>query len=168
MPPRHHEKMKAVRNAGRLFRPVQFSMVSMVSISRSISKMVQITSNLRSTKAITDYITLSDESATITARLKAITRELTELQPTVLEQIGEGRAVKIGSQVRTIKPGTTEKISRTCDDLSAVQWCKAHGLKFSTRSPEYVAPATFSALVRSSQMHRDFYEIETTVIVVVI
>ena len=129
--------------------------------------MVQITSNLRSTKAITDFVQLSDESATIAARLKAIERELKELQPTVLEQIGDGRAVKIGSQVRTVKPGTVDKITRTCDDLTAVEFCKSHGLKFQERSAEYVAPATFSAHVKAGAMDPELYNIETTVVIVV-
>jgi len=130
--------------------------------------MVQVTSNLRSTKAITDYVQLSDEQSTISARLKAISRELAELQPVVLEQIGEGRAVKIGSQVRTVKPGTVEKISRTCDDQTAVDYCKDHGLRYQERSAEYVAPATFSAHVKSGSMSPELYEIEITTIVVVI
>lgn len=130
--------------------------------------MVQVTSNLRSTKAITDFVTLSDEGATIAARLKAIERELKELQPVVLEQIGDGRAVKIGSQVRTIKPGTVDKISRTCDDATAVNYCKDHGLKYQERNAEYVAPATFSAHVKAGAMSPELYSIETTTIVVVI
>ena len=130
--------------------------------------MVQITSNLRSTKAITDFVLLSDESATISARLKAITRELKELQPTVLEQIGDGRAVKVGSQVRTLNVGTVEKITRTCDDLTAVNYCKAHNLKFQERSAEFVAPATFTTHVKAGAMSPELYAIESTTIVVVI
>lgn len=130
--------------------------------------MVQVTSNLRSTAAITTYVQLSDESATIAARLKAIERELKELQPVVLEQIGDGRAVKIGSQVRTVKPGTVDKITRTCDDLTAVEFCKSHGLKFQERSAEYVAPATFTTHVKAGAMSPELYAIESTTIVVVI
>ena len=130
--------------------------------------MVQITSNLRSTAAITNYVQLSDESATIAARLKAISQELKALEPTVLEQIGEGRAVKVGSQVRTVKPGTVESIKRTCDDETAVEFCKSHGLKFQERSAEYVAPATFSAHVKSGAMSDELYAIEQTTIIVVI
>jgi hypothetical protein len=130
--------------------------------------MVQVTSNLRSTAAITTYVQLSDESATISARLKAIAQELKALEPTVLEQIGDGRAVKVGSQVRTVKPGTVDKITRTCDDLTAVEYCKSHGLKHQERSAEYVAPATFSAHVKAGSMDPELYLIETTTIIVVI
>jgi hypothetical protein len=130
--------------------------------------MVQVTSNLRSTKAITDFVLLSDEQATLAARLKAIGREMKELETTVLEQIGDGRAVKVGSQVRTVKPGSVDKITRTCDDQTAVNFCKAHNLKFQERSAEYVAPATFSSHVKSGAMSPELYEIETTTIIVVI
>ena len=130
--------------------------------------MVQVTSNLRSTAAITSFVQLSDESATISARLKAIAQELKALEPTVLEQIGDGRAVKVGSQVRTVKPGSVDKITRTCDDQTAVNFCKDHSLKYQERSAEYVAPATFSAHVKAGSMSPELYEIETTTIVVVI
>ena len=130
--------------------------------------MVQVTSNLRSTAAITSFVQLSDESATITARLKAIQREMKELESTVLEQIGDGRAVKVGSQVRTIKPGIVESIKRTCDDETAVEWCKAHNLKFQERSAEYVSPATFSSHVKAGAMSAELFAIEQTTIVVVI
>lgn len=130
--------------------------------------MVQVTSNLRSTKAITDFVMLSDESARIAARLKVIAQELKALEPVVLEQIGDGRAVKIGSQVRTVKPGTVESIKRTCDDQTAVNFCKDHGLKYQERSPEYCAPATFSAHVKSGAMDPELYAIETTQIIIVI
>ena len=130
--------------------------------------MVQVTSNLRSTKAITDFVMLSDESARIAARLKVIAQELKALEPVVLEQIGDGRAVKIGSQVRTVKPGTVESIKRTCDDLTAVAYCKAHNLTYQERSPEYVAPATFSSHVKAGAMSPELYAIESTTIIVVI
>ncbi len=130
--------------------------------------MVQITSKLRSTKAITDYVTLSDEQATISARLKAIIREMKELEPVVLEQIGDGRAVKVGSQVRTVKPGQVESIKRTCTDEEAVEFCKSHGLKYQERSAEYVAPATFSSHVKAGAMSPELYTIEQTTAIVVI
>ena len=130
--------------------------------------MVAITSNLRSTKSITDFVNLTDESATIALRLKAITAELALLTPDVLEQIGEGRAVKIGSQVRTLRPGTIEKTSRTCDDETAVEYCKSHGLKFQERSAEYVAPASFTSYVKKGLMSPELYEKTETAIVVVV
>lgn len=129
--------------------------------------MVQVSSNLRSTSAITSFVNLSDEAKTIAIRLKAITAELALLQPEVLEQIGDGRAVKVGSQVRTLKPAVLESIKRTCDDETAVSWCRSHGLKFQTRSPEYVAPATFSAHVKAGLMSEELYEVEKTTTVVV-
>jgi len=136
-----------------------------------------VSSTLRSTKNLTNFVRLSDESKTLSARLKIVERELTALTPEILETIQGSRAVKMddfdenglktGSRIRLITEGATESIKRTCDDETAVHFCKQNGLKFSTRSPEFVAPATFSALVRSSQMNVDFYTIDVTRIVVV-
>jgi hypothetical protein len=116
---------------------------------------------------LTHFVRLSDESKTLAARLKEVERELTALTPEILETIQGSRAVKIGTQIRLITEGATESIKRICDDATAVEFCKSNGLKFSTRSPEYVAPATFSSLVRSSQMHADYYTIDVTRIIVV-
>jgi len=124
-------------------------------------------STLRSTKTLTNFVRLSDEAKTLATRLKEVERELTFLTPEILETIQGSRAVKIGSQIRLITEGATESISRTCDDETVVSFCKLNGLKFSTRTSEYCAPATFSALVRSSQMHCDYYTIDLTRIVVV-
>ena len=129
--------------------------------------MVQVSSNLRSTASITKFVTLSDEAQSLAIRLKAIDTELKLLQPQVLEQIGDGRAVKVGSQVRTLRPGVVESIKRTCDDETAVEWCRAHGLKFQERSAEYVAPATFSAHVKAGLMDPELYVVEKTPTIVV-
>ena len=136
-----------------------------------------VSSTLRSTKNLTHFVRLSDEAKTLATRLKDVERELTALTPEILQTIQGSRAVKIddfdengiktGSQIRLITEGATESIKRTCDDETAVEFCKANGLKFSTRSAEFVAPATFSSLVRSSQMHIDYYSIDVTRIVVV-
>lgn len=129
--------------------------------------MVQVSSNLRSTAAIINFVNLSDEAKTIAVRLKTIETELKLIQPAVLEQIGDGRAVKVGSQVRTLKPKLIESIKRTCDDETAVEWCRAHGLKFQERSAEYVAPATFSAHVKNGLMDPELFVIESTPTIVV-
>lgn len=129
--------------------------------------MVQVSSNLRSTAAITNFVNLSDEAKTIAVRIKAIQTELALIQGEVLQQIGDGRAVKVGSQVRTLRPGIIESIKRTCDDQTAVEWCRAHGLKFQERSALYVAPATFSAHVKAGLMDPELFTIESTQTIVV-
>lgn len=129
--------------------------------------MVQVSSNLRSTAKITDFVNLSDEAKTLAVRLKAIQTELAQIQAEVLEQIGEGRAVKVGSQVRTLRPAAIESIERTCDDETAVDYCKTRGLKYQERSAEYVAPATFSAHVKAGLMSAELYVTEKTQSIVV-
>ena len=129
--------------------------------------MVSVSSNLRSTKTITDFVNLSDEAKTIAIRLKAIETEMQLLQPEVLEQIGEGRAVKVGSQVRTLKPGEKISYKNVSEDGEDVEYCRQHGLKFQTRSPEYVAPATFTAHAKAGLLPQELYSIERTALVVV-
>lgn len=125
------------------------------------------TSTLRSTSAITKFVNLSDESKTIAIRLKAIETELKLLQPEVLEQIGEGRAVKVGSQVRILTPSEKTSIKNIAEDGADVEYCKRNGLKYQTRAPEYVAPATFSAHVKAGLLPEELYSIESTLIIVV-
>jgi hypothetical protein len=127
-----------------------------------------VSSNLRSTKTLAEFIRLSDEAQTAAARLKAIERELQAMTPQVLDQIGEARAVKHAGQIRTLRRHVTLKISRTCDDETAVEFCKSRGLKFQVRTPEYVAPATFSAHVKSGLMDEQLYEVENNVSVVIV
>jgi hypothetical protein len=127
-----------------------------------------VSSNLRSTKTLAEFIRLSDEAQTAAARLKAIEREIQAMTPEVLEQIGEARTVKHAGQIRTLKRNVTAKISRTCDDETAVEFCKSHGLKFQTRTPHYVAPATFSSYVKSGLMSEELYSIENAVSVVIV
>ena len=129
--------------------------------------MVSVSSNLRSTKTITDFVNLSDEAKTIAIRLKAIETEMQLLQPEVLEQIGEGRAVKVGSQVRTLKPGEKLSYKNIAEEGADVEYCRQHGLKFQTRSPEYVAPATFTAHAKAGLLPEELYAIERTALVVV-
>ena len=125
------------------------------------------TSTLRSTAAITNFVTLTDESRTIALRLKQIAAELALLQPEVFEQIGDRRSVMVGKQVRTLERSTTEKIVRTCDDQTAVDYCKDNGLNYHERSAEYVAPAAFTSYVKKGLMSADLFEIESTPIIVV-
>lgn len=125
-------------------------------------------STLRSTKALTKFVELTDESRLIAARLKSIERELKLLQPEVLEQIGPCRSVSVNKQVRTLQRDIVESVKRIVDDETAVEFCKSRGLAFSTRSPEFVAPATFSKYYREGLLSPELYNVEQTEIVVVI
>jgi hypothetical protein len=125
------------------------------------------TTSLRSTVAITTYVELSDELAALKLRQKQIERQQEALKAEVLEQIGDRREVRVNKQVRILEPHVEEKISRAVSDEIAVEFCKQHGLTFSTRTPEYVAPATFSKYVREDRLPEEFVErkLETVIVI---
>ncbi len=120
------------------------------------------TTTLRSTLSITSFVELSDELAALKLRQKQVEQDLKRLQPEVLDQIGERREVRVNKQVRILTPRIEESISRSCDDETIVEWCKSHGLKYSERSAEYVAPATFVKYVRENLLPENFIERTTT------
>jgi len=119
-------------------------------------------STLRSTNIITQFVEFSDELAACKLRAKQLERELEDMTPAVLDQIGDRREVRINKQVRILTPRIDETISRACDDETAVEWCKQHGLKFSTRTPEYVAPASFTKYVKESRIPEHMIERKMT------
>lgn len=124
-------------------------------------------STLRSTKTLTSFVQLTDESVLLAKRLKAVQAELKKLQPEVLDQIGERRSVSVNKQVRIIERKEVESIKRIVDDETAVEYCKSKGLAFSERTPEYVAPATFSMYYREGLLAPELFSIETETTVVV-
>tara|TARA_R110000868_G_scaffold313543_1_gene574519 strand:+ start:98 stop:481 length:384 start_codon:yes stop_codon:yes gene_type:complete len=117
---------------------------------------------LRSTNVITSFVELTDEMAALKLRSKQLEREIEEMTPAVLEQIGERREVRVNKQVRILTPRIDEKISRACDDETAVEWCRQHGLKFSERTPFYVAPASFTKYVKENRIPESMIERTTT------
>lgn len=125
-------------------------------------------STLRSTIVITSFVQASRKAAALRLQLTSVEREMAELKTDVLEQIGESRTVKVDGAIATLTPRRTEKISRTCDDSTAVDFFQSIGLKVSERTPVYVAPATFTAAVKKGQVPSELYSIETTVDVNVI
>lgn len=121
------------------------------------------TTTLRSTQAITSFVELSDELAAIQIRAKQIAAELKRLTPEVLEQIGERREARVNKQVRVLTPRHDESISRACEESEIVAFCKEHGLAFQTRSPEWLAPATFGKYVREGLIPEPMIERTVTI-----
>lgn len=126
------------------------------------------TISLRSTSNLTDYVRTTDRLATYAQLVKDLMRRELELRPAVLDEIGERRAITVRGQIRVLTPGETSSTKRLCTDEEAVAFCRAHGLKYSERSPEFVAPATFGKYVREGLLPSELYEIETTKIVSVV
>jgi hypothetical protein len=126
-----------------------------------------ITINLRSTSVLTRYVAVSDRLATLARQTEELKAEEKRLRPQVLEEIGERREIAVRGQVRILIPSVKESISRACDDETAVEFCRANGLKYSERTPLYVAPASFSSYVRAGLIPEELIERKTEQTIVV-
>jgi hypothetical protein len=93
--------------------------------------------------------------------------EKKRLRPQVLEEIGDRREIAVRGQVRVLIPSVKESISRACDDETAVEFCRANGLKYSERSAEYCAPASFSSYVRAGLIPEEMIDRKTEITIVV-
>jgi len=109
--------------------------------------MTTTTINLRSTKLISDYVRTVDTMRTLAKKLSELSKLEERSRSAVLEEIGERREVEIRKQIRILEPSTKESIGQI-DTEKTVEVFKAIGLPVNTRSAEYVAPASFSALVK--------------------
>lgn len=125
------------------------------------------TTNIRSTALITRYVTTVDRIALLSAQLADLQRVEEHIRQDVLSEIGERRAVQVRGKLRILEPVVKTSISRACDDAEAVEFCKAHGLPVQTRTPEYIAPATFSKYAREGRLPEDMIERKETVSIAV-
>lgn len=125
------------------------------------------TISLRSSSTLTRYVNVSDRLATLAKQLEELKAEEKRLRPQVLDEIGDRREIAVRGQVRVLLPIAKESISRACDDETAVQFCKQNGLKYSERSAEYVAPASFSSYVKQGLIPEEMIERKTEQTIVV-
>jgi hypothetical protein len=105
------------------------------------------TINLRSTKTLTDYVKTVDRMRTLAKQLAELSKLETKLRPEVLEAIGDRREIAVRGQVRILEPSVKESIGQE-DTEKTVEVFRSLGLPLNQRSAEYVAPASFSKLVR--------------------
>ena len=105
------------------------------------------TINLRSTATLTAYVRTTDKMRTLAKQLADLSKMEAKLRPEVLEAIGERREIAVRGQVRILERSVKESIGQV-DTERTTEAFKALGLPVSTRSAEYVAPATFSKYVR--------------------
>jgi len=124
------------------------------------------TINLRSTKTLTDYVRTVDRMRTLAKQLNELSKLETKLRPDVLAEIGERREIAVRGQVRILEPSTKESIGQI-DTEKTVEVFKAIGLPVSIRNAEYVAPATFKALVIAGSVPEELVKRETESIVIV-
>jgi hypothetical protein len=124
------------------------------------------TINLRSTATLTAYVRTTDRMRTLAKQLAELSKLETKLRPEVLEAIGERREIAVRGQVRILEPSTKESIGQI-DTEKTVEEFKAIGLPVNTRSPEFVAPASFSALVKKGIVPEELISRTSETIVVV-
>lgn len=103
--------------------------------------------NRRSNKTLTAYVETVDRMRVLAKQLNDLQKIETALRPEVLDQIGERREVIINGTCRILEPEAKESIGQVDTEKTTAAF-KALGLPVSTRSAEYVAPATFSKYVR--------------------
>ena len=124
------------------------------------------TVNRRSNKTLTSYVETVDRMRVLAKQLSDLNKIETALRPDVLEQIGERREVIINGTCRILEPETKESIGQVDAEKTAAAF-KELGLPVSTRSAEYVAPATFSKYVREGIVPDELIKKTTEAIVVV-
>ena len=124
------------------------------------------TINLRSTATLTTYVRTVDRMRTLAKQLAELQKLETKLRPEVLEAIGDRREIAVRGQVRILEPSVKESIGQA-DTEKTVEEFKAIGLPVNTRSPEFVAPATFRKLVIEGAVPEHLVKRETETLIIV-
>ena len=124
------------------------------------------TINLRSTKTLTDYVNTTDRMKTLAKRLNELSKLEEKQRPAVLAEIGDRREIAVRGQVRILEPMTKESIGQLDTEKTVIVF-KEIGLPVNTRSAEFVAPATFSKLVKDGVVPEELINRKTESIVVV-
>jgi hypothetical protein len=128
--------------------------------------MTVTSTNLRSTKTLTDYVRTTDRMRTLAKQLNELQKLETKLRPEVLEAIGDRREIAVRGQVRILEPSLKESIGQE-DTERTVEVFKELGLPLNTRSAEYVAPASFSALVKKGIVPEELIRRTSETIIIV-
>jgi hypothetical protein len=128
--------------------------------------MTTTTINLRSTKLISDYVRTVDTMRTLAKKLSELSKLEERMRPAVLDAIGERAEKEIRKQIRILEPSVKESIGQI-DGQKTVEEFKAIGLPVTTRSPEFVPPATFKALVLKGAVPEHLVKRETETLIIV-
>jgi len=128
--------------------------------------MTMTTINLRSTKLISDYVRTVDTMRTLAKKLSELSKLEERMRPDVLDAIGERAEKEIRKQIRILEPSTKESIGQV-DTEKTVETFKLIGLPVNTRSPEFVAPASFSALVKKGVVPEELIRRTSETVIVV-
>ena len=128
--------------------------------------MTQNTINLRSTATLTAYVRTTDRMRTLAKQLNELQKIETKLRPEVLEAIGDRREIAVRGQVRILEPSVKESIGQA-DTERTTEVFRELGLPVNVRSAEFVAPASFSALVKKGVVPEELIRRTSESIVIV-
>jgi hypothetical protein len=128
--------------------------------------MTTTTINLRSTKLITDYVRTVDTMRSLAKKLSELNKIEERMRPNVLAAIGDRAEKEIKHQIRILEPSVTDSIGQRDTEVT-VEALKRLGLPVNTRSPEFVAPASFSALVKKGVVPEELIRRTSESIVIV-
>lgn len=128
--------------------------------------MTTTTINLRSSKLINDYVRTVDTMRSLAKKLSELNKIEERMRPDVLAAIGTRAEKEIKHQIRILEPSVKESIGQV-DTEKTVEAFKSIGLPVNTRSAEYVAPASFSKLVREGVVPEELIRRTTEHIVIV-
>jgi len=123
------------------------------------------TISLRSTKELTDYVRTCDRLRALAVQMEELQKTEERLRPAVLQQIkenGDSRAVIVRGQPRILKVIVDESVRLDKDkEDTVVEAARKAGVKVSTRTPDYVHPATLTAAYGKGLLV-DFVNVVTT------
>jgi hypothetical protein len=128
--------------------------------------MTTTTINLRSTKTISEYVKTVDTMRTLAKKLSELSKLEEQMRPAVLAEIGDRAEKEIRKQIRILEPSVKESIGQI-DTEKTVEAFKAIGLPVNIRNAEYVAPASFSALVKKGIVPEELIRRTSETIIVV-
>ena len=124
------------------------------------------TSTLRSTAAISEYLTIIDGLAVAAETLKSLQRREKELRHEVLAQIGERRSVMHCDVVRTLCRGMKESYSLEVEEQQAVEYCEQNGIAIDERAPKYLSGAKRGKYGRERVLPADILSISEEAIII--
>lgn len=124
------------------------------------------TINLRSTAVLTNYVKTTDRMRTLAKQLNELSRLEAKLRPEVLAEIGDRREIAVRGQVRILEHAVKESIGQQDTELT-VERFKELGLPVNTRSAEWVAPASFTKLVKEGSVPEELIKRTSENIVIV-
>lgn len=108
-----------------------------------------MTTTIRKSNVVAEYIQTVDEIRSLSARLKQLESAEKNLRPQVLTKISaNGSTVKIDGITRLIRPDLKLSHRPAVDAPSLITWADSVGLPVAERESRWVPPATFSAWAR--------------------